>query len=131
MILPLLRPREHREHRRLIADLTLPPLHAPQAPSAKDRGLIAAVGATVVMSLLMPLDVVVKRLQVQGCPGHPVLYRGPVDAFMSIARKEGVGELRPGQPHVCVCIYMCVQICAKRPQSEHIVTSRPPPRVSG
>ena len=34
------------------------------APSAKDRACIAAVGAALVMTALMPLDVVVKRLQV-------------------------------------------------------------------
>lgn len=35
-------------------------------PNASDRALIAASGAAMVMTALMPLDVVVKKLQVGG-----------------------------------------------------------------
>eukprot|EP00798_Chlamydomonas_sp_ICE-L_P025075 gene25075-10727_t len=67
-----------------------------QAPSAQQRGLIAALGASIVMTCVMPLDVVVKRLQVQGCPGHPLLYSGPLHAFQTIAREEGFGAFYRG-----------------------------------
>eukprot|EP00798_Chlamydomonas_sp_ICE-L_P029651 gene29651-5069_t len=65
-------------------------------PSPQERGLIAALAASVVMTCVMPLDVVVKRLQVQGCPGHPILYSGPRDAFQKIASEEGLGAFYRG-----------------------------------
>lgn len=67
------------------------------APTAQERGLLAACAAMCVMSAVMPLDVVVRRLQAQGCPGHPLIYSGPLHAFATIAREEGLGAFYRGR----------------------------------
>ena len=67
-----------------------------ESPPPQSRALFAAVGALIVMTGVMPVDVVVKRLQVQGCPGHPVLYSGPLDAFTCIFKDEGLGAFYRG-----------------------------------
>ncbi|EFN58647.1 hypothetical protein CHLNCDRAFT_11132, partial [Chlorella variabilis] len=54
------------------------------------RGLIGACSAACVLTLTMPLEVVRRRLQVQGLAGRPVLYRGTLDCLRQVLRKEGV-----------------------------------------
>ena len=39
----------------------------------------------------MPLEVIRRRLQVQGSCGRPVIYKGTLDAFVKILRTGGVG----------------------------------------
>jgi Mitochondrial carrier protein len=49
-----------------------------------------------------PLDVVRKRLQVQGLNGNPVLYKNAMDCFSKVARNEGVSSLYKGLGPACL-----------------------------
>ncbi len=64
-------------------------------------GLGALAGACAQTSA-HPLDVVRKRLQVQGINGNPVLYRTTFDCFAGVAKKEGFGALYKGLGPACV-----------------------------
>uniref|UniRef100_A0A7S4HYR1 Mitochondrial carrier protein n=1 Tax=Odontella aurita TaxID=265563 RepID=A0A7S4HYR1_9STRA len=69
-------------------------------PTVISLGLGAIAGAAAQTSA-HPLDVVRKRLQVQGLNGNPVLYKTTFDAFASIANKEGMGALYKGLGPAC------------------------------
>lgn len=58
--------------------------------------LMGAVAGTVAQTVCHPLDVVRKRLQLQGIGGRPVVYRTMVGASMGIVRGEGIGGLYKG-----------------------------------
>ncbi len=64
-------------------------------------GLGAIAGAAAQTSA-HPLDVVRKRLQVQGINGNPVLYKTTFDCFAGVAKKEGMGALYKGLGPACV-----------------------------
>lgn len=64
-------------------------------------GLGALAGAAAQTSA-HPLDVVRKRLQVQGINGNPVLYKNTFDCFAGVANKEGLGALYKGLGPACV-----------------------------
>lgn len=64
-------------------------------------GLGALAGACAQTSA-HPLDVIRKRLQVQGINGNPVLYKNTVDCFTGILGKEGPGALYKGLGPACV-----------------------------
>ncbi|KAK9813123.1 hypothetical protein WJX72_009417 [[Myrmecia] bisecta] len=70
--------------------------HNGKSPSPQERGLIGACTAVVVMSVTMPFEVIMRRLQVQGSPGHPVLYHGLRHAIVKMARDEGPGAFFRG-----------------------------------
>lgn len=64
-------------------------------------GLGAMAGAAA-QTTAHPLDVVRKRLQVQGINGNPVLYKNTIDCFAGVAGKEGFGALYKGLGPACV-----------------------------
>lgn len=64
-------------------------------------GLGALAGAAA-QSSAHPLDVIRKRLQVQGINGNPVLYKNTIDCLTGIATKEGAGALYKGLGPACV-----------------------------
>lgn len=64
-------------------------------------GLGALAGAAAQTSA-HPLDVVRKRLQIQGINGNPVLYRNTFDAFSGIIKKEGFKTVYKGLGPACV-----------------------------
>jgi solute carrier family 25 phosphate transporter 23/24/25/41 len=64
-------------------------------------GLGALAGAAAQTSA-HPLDVIRKRLQIQGINGNPVLYKGTIDAFSGVCGKEGLGALYKGLGPACV-----------------------------
>jgi len=64
-------------------------------------GLGALAGAAAQTSA-HPLDVVRKRLQIQGINGNPVLYKNTFDCFAGVANKEGFGALYKGLGPACV-----------------------------
>eukprot|EP00551_Chaetoceros_affinis_P012967 CAMPEP_0203675896 /NCGR_PEP_ID=MMETSP0090-20130426/22582_1 /ASSEMBLY_ACC=CAM_ASM_001088 /TAXON_ID=426623 /ORGANISM="Chaetoceros affinis, Strain CCMP159" /LENGTH=417 /DNA_ID=CAMNT_0050542257 /DNA_START=486 /DNA_END=1739 /DNA_ORIENTATION=+ len=64
-------------------------------------GLGAVAGAAAQTSA-HPLDVIRKRLQVQGINGNPVLYKTTFDCFAGVAKKEGMGALYKGLGPACV-----------------------------
>jgi len=64
-------------------------------------GLGALAGAAA-QSSAHPLDVVRKRLQVQGINGNPVLYKNTIDCMVGVARKNGIGALYKGVGPACV-----------------------------
>mmetsp|Transcript_9657 Transcript_9657/g.11246 ORF Transcript_9657/g.11246 Transcript_9657/m.11246 type:complete len:452 (-) Transcript_9657:417-1772(-) len=64
-------------------------------------GLGALAGAAAQTSA-HPLDVVRKRLQIQGINGNPVLYKTTFDCAAGVAKKEGLGALYKGLGPACV-----------------------------
>jgi solute carrier family 25 phosphate transporter 23/24/25/41 len=64
-------------------------------------GLGALAGAAAQTSA-HPLDVIRKRLQIQGINGNPVLYKGTISAFSGVCSKEGPGALYKGLGPACV-----------------------------
>jgi solute carrier family 25 phosphate transporter 23/24/25/41 len=70
-------------------------------PIILSLGLGALAGAAA-QSSAHPLDVVRKRLQVQGINGNPVLYKSTFDCFSRVANKEGLGALYRGLGPACV-----------------------------
>lgn len=80
---------------------------------------IGALAGAIAQTVCHPLDVVRKRLQLQGVAGRAVLYRSMVDAARGIIRKEGGGALYRGlQPMyvsvlpsagVSYLVYECVK----------------------
>ena len=64
-------------------------------------GLGAIAGAAAQTSA-HPLDVVRKRLQIQGVNGNPVLYKNTFDCFAGVANKEGLKTLYKGLGPACV-----------------------------
>lgn len=64
-------------------------------------GLGALAGAAAQTSA-HPLDVVRKRLQIQGINGNPVLYKNTFACFAGVAKKEGYGALYKGLGPACV-----------------------------
>ncbi|CAJ1964327.1 unnamed protein product [Cylindrotheca closterium] len=64
-------------------------------------GLGALAGAAAQTSA-HPLDVVRKRLQVQGINGNPVLYKNTFDCFAGVINKEGFTALYKGLGPACV-----------------------------
>mmetsp|Transcript_9066 Transcript_9066/g.27222 ORF Transcript_9066/g.27222 Transcript_9066/m.27222 type:complete len:424 (+) Transcript_9066:234-1505(+) len=71
-------------------------MEKPRAPTPGERGFIAGGGAIAVMAATMPLEVVTRRMQVQGSPGHPVKYKSMADCFAVMAREEGLGSFWRG-----------------------------------
>ena len=63
---------------------------------------IGAMAGAAAQSSAHPLDVIRKRLQVQGINGNPVLYKNTFDCMTGIASKEGVGALYKGLGPACV-----------------------------
>lgn len=57
---------------------------------------IGAFAGTVAQTACHPLDVLRKRLQLQGIGGRPVLYKNMLDAAVKIVRTEGAGALYKG-----------------------------------
>lgn len=58
--------------------------------------VIGAFAGTVAQTACHPLDVVRKRLQLQGIGGRPVQYKSMVDAAVRIVKTEGLGALYRG-----------------------------------
>lgn len=70
-------------------------------PIIVSLGLGALAGAAAQTSA-HPLDVVRKRLQVQGINGNPVLYKNTFDCIGGIIKKEGGSTLYKGLGPACV-----------------------------
>lgn len=58
--------------------------------------LIGALAGSIAQTTCHPLDVVRKRLQLQGIGGRPVQYRSMMDAAFTIVRQEGPNALYRG-----------------------------------
>jgi Mitochondrial carrier protein. len=76
-------------------------LVAVSLPIIVSLGLGALAGAAAQTSA-HPLDVVRKRLQIQGINGNPVLYKNTIDCITGVASKEGMGALYKGLGPACV-----------------------------
>lgn len=63
---------------------------------------LGAIAGAAAQSSAHPLDVVRKRLQVQGINGNPVLYKTTLDCFAGVAKTEGMGALYKGLGPACV-----------------------------
>ena len=70
-------------------------------PVMVSLGLGAMAGAAA-QTTAHPLDVVRKRLQIQGINGNPVLYKNTFDCFAGVALKEGFDALYKGLGPACV-----------------------------
>lgn len=62
----------------------------PRDLKAGERGFVAGGAAIGVMAATMPLEVVTRRMQVQGSPGHPVRFTSMMNCFAVMAREEGI-----------------------------------------
>lgn len=65
---------------------------------------IGAFAGAIAQTVCHPLDVVRKRLQLQGIGGRPVQYRSMVDAALGIVRTEGPNALYRGLQPVYVSV---------------------------
>merc|ERR1712194_786966 len=63
---------------------------------------LGALAGAAAQSSAHPLDVIRKRLQVQGINGNPVLYKNTIDCMTGIAKKEGIAQLYKGLGPACV-----------------------------
>lgn len=63
---------------------------------------IGAFAGAVAQTACHPLDVLRKRLQLQGINGRPIQYKSLVDAAVGIVRKEGPGSLYRGLQPICI-----------------------------
>ena len=70
-------------------------------PVLVSLGLGALAGACA-QTTAHPLDVVRKRLQVQGLHGNPILYKNTLECFVKVARTEGIAALYKGLGPACV-----------------------------
>lgn len=67
-----------------------------EPPSTGTKGGLGGMAAILVMSVTMPLENVMRRLQVQGRPGFPRLYTGAMDCATQMLRQEGVAAFWRG-----------------------------------
>lgn len=68
----------------------------PRELTAGERGLVAGGAAIGVMAATMPLEVVTRRMQVQGSPGHPIRFTSMMNCFAVMAREEGISSFWRG-----------------------------------
>lgn len=59
---------------------------------------LGSVSACLACAVAFPLQMVWKRLQVQGTGGRPVLYRGICDCMIQVTRSEGMRGVYAGLP---------------------------------
>lgn len=85
---------------KILADNSEDGLHV-ALPVILSLGLGALAGAAAQTSA-HPLDVVRKRLQIQGINGNPVLYKNTFECVSGVAGKEGMGALYKGLGPACV-----------------------------
>ncbi|BDA49691.1 Calcium-binding mitochondrial carrier protein SCaMC-1 [Coccomyxa sp. Obi] len=64
--------------------------HVGHSPSPGERGALAGGCAFITMSFGMPLEVVMRRMQVQGSPGYPVQYSSTLDCVRKLYVQEGI-----------------------------------------
>lgn len=67
-----------------------------EQPSTGTRGILGGGAAFVTMAATMPLENVMRRLQVQGRPGFPRQYSGPLNCTVLMLRQEGVSSFWRG-----------------------------------
>ena len=60
-----------------------------------------ALAGAAAQSFAHPLDVVRKRLQLQGTGGRPVLYKNMFDGLYVISKKEGMSAIYRGLRPAC------------------------------
>ena len=65
-------------------------------PQPHEKGLLGGVSACVCMTLVMPLEICMTRMRLQGTGNNPVLYKNAFDCMRQIAAKEGVKGLFSG-----------------------------------
>uniref|UniRef100_A0A7S2RIX6 Uncharacterized protein n=1 Tax=Eucampia antarctica TaxID=49252 RepID=A0A7S2RIX6_9STRA len=70
-------------------------------PTIVSLGLGAMAGASA-QTTAHPLDVVRKRLQIQGLAGNPILYKNTFECFSRMIKNEGAGSLYKGLGPACV-----------------------------
>mmetsp|Transcript_20012 Transcript_20012/g.79815 ORF Transcript_20012/g.79815 Transcript_20012/m.79815 type:complete len:160 (+) Transcript_20012:1-480(+) len=70
--------------------------------STVETMLIGAAAGALAQTSCHPLDVVRKRLQLQGIAGRPVLYSNLFDGLRGIAAAEGAGGLYKGLKPACL-----------------------------
>jgi solute carrier family 25 phosphate transporter 23/24/25/41 len=79
-------------------------------PKSYEKGLVGGTTACVSITTSMPLLLATTRMQVQGLPGYPVLYKNIVDCLVKTAQNEGVRGLWNGLIPSYLNIYPCIFI---------------------
>ncbi|QDZ23963.1 mitochondrial substrate carrier protein [Chloropicon primus] len=79
-------------------------------PRSLEKGLVGGSTACVSITTSMPLLLATTRMQVQGLPGYPVLYKNVLDCLVKTAQQEGVGGLWKGLVPSYAQIFPCIFI---------------------
>eukprot|EP01132_Coremiostelium_polycephalum_P002091 gene2091-2578_t len=66
------------------------------SPSVMESLAFGAISGATAQTITYPIDLIRRRLQVQGIGGKENVYTGPFDAFRKIAKEEGVKGLYKG-----------------------------------
>ena len=79
-------------------------------PRSLEKGLVGGTTACVSITTSMPLLLATTRMQVQGLPGYPVLYKNVFDCLSKTAKAEGVRGLWQGIVPSYAQIFPCIFI---------------------
>lgn len=79
-------------------------------PVSLEKGLVGGTTACLSITTSMPLLLATTRMQVQGLPGYPVLYKNVLDCLVKTAQQEGIGGLWKGIVPSYAQIFPCIFI---------------------
>ncbi|CAL8462209.1 g1740 [Coccomyxa elongata] len=91
------------------------------SPAPAERGIIAGVAATIVMAAIQPLEVIMRRMQVQGKEGFPVKYANVWHCAYRIVAEEGMASFWRGS--LCSFAKVAPSIAAVRFTYEALIQS--------
>uniref|UniRef100_A0A7S2YX55 EF-hand domain-containing protein n=1 Tax=Chloropicon laureae TaxID=464258 RepID=A0A7S2YX55_9CHLO len=83
---------------------------AGRKPKSLEKGLVGGTTACVSVTTSMPLLLATTRMQVQGLPGYPVLYKNVLDCLVKTAKQEGAAGLWKGILPSYAQIFPCIFI---------------------
>ena len=75
-----------------------------------EKGLVGGTTACISITTSMPLLLATTRMQVQGLPGYPILYKNIFDCLIKTAKQEGLGGLWQGIVPSYAQIFPCIFI---------------------
>jgi len=79
-------------------------------PVSLEKGLVGGTTACVSITTSMPLLLATTRMQVQGLPGYPILYKNVFDCLVKTAKQEGLTGLWQGIVPSYAQIFPCIFI---------------------
>ena len=79
-------------------------------PRSLEKGVVGGATACLSVTTSMPLMLATCRMQVQGLPGYPILYKSLYDCLAKTAKAEGVRGLWQGIVPSYAQIFPCIFI---------------------